>query len=260
MRASAMLSGRALAALLLSILVGSVVAAQSARSLDVAVNDARPLSAALLELEKRLSWVLTYEDPQWTFSGDVQDRSARTGKTYDKPQMIPRGGALSFSIPPAARSATREGRAELVQALLQAYHLTPDHHGEFRMIETEDAIHVVPAHAKNAQGKLEARTSLLDTPIRLVPGTRSALDLTSELAEAVSAGTGKKVSVFFVPTNLFFRTKVTVDDSNEDNSARAALSRILKATGRKLSWRLVYLPDVHQGYALSVHEVKDPSN
>jgi hypothetical protein len=183
-----------------------------------------------------------------------------TGTPYDakNPSPVPRGGAFKFSA--TARLNGEKEKAELVRTLLQDYQLSPGHQGEFTMIQTADAIHVVPAQAKNAQGKLEARVSILDTPIQLAAGTRSALALTDEVMKAVSAATGMKVEAFFVPTNLFWHTHVTVDEWPTDETARAALSYILKATGRKLSWRLVYLPDFFQGYALSVHEVKGPSN
>ena len=257
MRATVIVASGALAALLWAIPAASPAAAQAQKSVEVAVDSPRRLLDALYKLEKRLGWVLTYEDPEWTFAGDLQDRSVLLGQPYDatRPDPVPKGGPFKFSFPVTARLTTAEGRAELVQALLHDYHLLPDHHGEFTMIQTADAIHVVPAQAKNAQGQLETRTSLLDTPIQLAAGTRSAMAVTQEVINAVASATGKKVGVFLVPTNLFFQTKVTVDERATDNTARAALIHILKATGRPLSWSLAYLPGAHQGYALSVHAV-----
>ena len=86
------------------------------------------------------------------------------------------------------------------------------------------------------------------------------MDATTELAEAVSIATGKKIGVFFVPTGLFMRSSVTIHEQSVQESGRDALLRILGATDRRLSWRLTYMPDAYQGYALSIHEVMDPKS
>jgi hypothetical protein len=47
------------------------VESQRPRHIDLSVVDPRPLAAAILELEKRFEWVITYEDPPYEWAVDV---------------------------------------------------------------------------------------------------------------------------------------------------------------------------------------------
>lgn len=203
-------------------------ASPASQPISIAVDTARPLSAAIDALSESFEWVITYEDP--------------------KASQL-HGGPLAFTYEPPARGGLDP--AAVIQALLDA-HDEQDHPDKFRLIRTGDIYHVVPAASRPAAGGQRDARSLLDARISIPAGSRNLTQAIEQIASALSDATGEQVTAGMVPTNLAVQTTVTGGARNEP--ARDVLLRVLGAADRKLSWHIFYGAKLAR-YVLNVHIV-----
>ena len=120
------------------------------QSANIAVMSSRPLADALLELQKRHDWLVTYEDSFYEFRDDVADVTAsvsRNGKTEPK-VFVPRPRPFQFNY----QNADVARPTEVLTALLNAYHANPDNADRFRLMQRGSIYHVVPTSSRNAKG------------------------------------------------------------------------------------------------------------
>ena len=141
-------------------------AAQADR-LDVDVDDARPLAAAIEALERRHGWIITYEDPPYVFAGDILDVTAQVRKDGAMHQrvLVPAGGPFRFTYE-ASAAASKDASASMLEGLLEQYHASGNA-GVFRLAQTGTVFHVIPARHRNALGASETTASLLDATISI---------------------------------------------------------------------------------------------
>ena len=137
--------------------------------------------------------------------------------------------------------------------MLDEYHRSGNP-GGFRVIQTGGTFLVIPSEARNLQGLPEQTLSLLETTISVGASDGTALQMLDSILEAVSRKTGSKTWLGSGPTNLLVQTAIHGTPTNA--SARAILLRVLEATGRRLSWRLLCAPGPVRDCALNVYEVK----
>lgn len=114
---------------------------------EIAVDDPRPLAAAIQELQRRYGWVVTYEDPPYEFVADTLDVTEAFSRTRDpsnkRRELIPLGGSFTFVYAAGGPSTGPEAQPTLT-ALLRSYHQSGNT-GVFRLVRTGDVFHVVPA-------------------------------------------------------------------------------------------------------------------
>jgi hypothetical protein len=233
--------------------VVSKSALQEDRTFTINVNDPRPLASAIQELEKRYEWVITYEDPPYIYTGDIEDVTMTVRKDFDltKRALVPRGGTFNFQyVVPATAGAPDE--PAVLSRLLEAYHLS-GYPGVFRVTRTGGVFHVVPSESRNRLGQFEPRVSLLNANISITGGERTALDMLQAVTDAVSRLGVARVLLGTVPLNLL--TQIRVQGSASNESARAVLLRTLEATSRKVSWRLLCSPGPSPECGLNSHFV-----
>jgi len=216
-------------------IVGGRLSAQS-QSARVSVAGPRPLADAVLELQQRHRWVITYEDTYRDYQGDLIDVTMSVHKKYDpkKPKiwMNPQR-ALVFEYP---LSDTANPQV-VVTRLLEAYHAIDHGIYEYRLVADGTRLHIVPAASKNAQGDFISRRSRFDTRVTIPEAERSVAETVSLLVQAVNTASQTEIKVFVIPANLFSRTMVRIGAQNE--IARNVLVRALEATNRKVSWQLL---------------------
>jgi hypothetical protein len=243
----------AIGALAVALTCGGFVSGSQEQAV-IRVDDPRPLSEAVAVLEKRHGWRITYEDPQLVNSNEIVDLTSRVRKSPapDGRKVFGAiGGPFEFtytrpSIPGALR------KTAILQALIARYQQT-GYPAVFRLIETGDVAHIVPAMRTSATGVLEPVSSILDTTITIPDGERSLY----EMCEAVVAGLKPHVKGTFglgmIPTNLFLQRRVRGGATNE--TARSVMLRVFESSGRKLSWRLLHDPSPPGSSALNIHIV-----
>jgi hypothetical protein len=202
----------------------------------VSVDDPRPLRAAVDEIEQRCRCVITYEDPTWE-EAQVVDISGIIEHRPEVRPHVPRGGPLTFAVEGIASSSPHQLGGVIRAALAAA---EQNGYGAFQLVG-EDVYHVVPGNG-----------SVLAAPVTFAARTAPVGDLVQLVLSAVVAATGRQVVIATGPINLM-RRPVAAEANQE--AAGTVLSRVLRASGRDVSWRLLYDFGMKK-YFLNLHVVE----
>lgn len=220
----------------------------------LSVESGRPLAEAILALQQKFGWVITYEDPRYVNAGEISDVTEQVRRDLDKfppgkaPKvLVPKGGPFVFEYDPS------NDPSRLVGDLLAAY-AASGNPGQFAMHSSSGVIHVVPTAVKDVSGRVTAQKSVLDEIINLPAQERTGLQTLEGLCAAVSRAARQKVMVGTIPAGLFIRYK---DREERKMKARDALTQLLEKTrnGAPLSWRLLYDPG-QKIYALNIRSIQ----
>lgn len=227
---------------------------------SLSVNGARPVLLAAEILEKQYGWVISYEDPPYIHESDLVDVTDEVRKDSEKfkpgqaPRvLVPKGGELAFDFDIDPVTEKPADPATVIQQLLDAYAFS-GHPGVFRLERDGQRLHIIPAAVKNKDGVLVPHQSLLDAPITVAAQKRNGLASLNAICAAVSEASGTRVVVAGAPANLFVRYQTESGAKNQ--RARDFLTNELDriAGPAKLSWKLLYAPDM-KAYYLNIHLV-----
>lgn len=226
---------------------GGAQAQQAGRPVTISVDDSRPLAQAVLELEIKSGWPITYEDPPYAHPSDVVDVTVRRDLGQ---ALVPRGGRFEFHTFLAPRSQKLADATPVIQSLLDTFNRS-GYPGSFMSKKSGQIFHVVPVQIQNKDGRLIDLIPILDVPITLPEQERSGIKALQDITQAISKLTGTQIIVGTIPLNLFLpRTRLAA--ANEP--ARDVIVRLVQSTNRKLSWQLLYDPGARL-YALNLHIV-----
>jgi hypothetical protein len=211
----------------------------------VAVNDPRPVAAAVEEIETFSGRPVSYEDPPLVDPRHMAPMVTDT--SGEMTLMAPKGGSFDVTLPADASAAAQ---LEAVQGLVARFNTRGE--GATFAVQQDAFLHVVPREAANAAGVLVAVTPVLDARITLEAKPRDGMEVLADVFRAVAAATGEAVKIGTVPNTLLVQAHIGVGAEREP--ARVVLERLVAATGRPLSWRLLYDPGL-KAYYFNVHEV-----
>ena len=215
----------------------AAVAAQNSE--ELLVNDPRPLAEAIQQFEQRCHCVVTYEDIKWQ-QDQVEDISASVRRAPNAPRaQVPKGGSFLFILSRQLASATPAQIGSSLRELLAAYE-TSNHFGNFRLVEGNRAFHVLPSPR-----------AVLDSRVTVAQGDQSLAQAIKAILESVTKSTGEAVVLATGPLNLL---KIIVPIQAQNERAGDVLIRVLFATGRELSWQLLYDFGMKR-YYLNIHPV-----
>ncbi len=189
-------------------------------------------------------YVITYEDPQYAYAGDLQDATAQVRRDLDKyaPGKAPRvmgplGGKLTLNVPSISSS---QDMASVLSQLVQSYR---DRGGHFRVQQTAGAFHVIPAEVRDVNGNWAANLSVLDNSISISPEERTEYGMIDAICTAVSQVAHVNVKVGIGAGQGIAgegdAPRYHLEASNEP--ARSVLLRALAAAnGGRRTWMLLY--------------------
>jgi hypothetical protein len=218
------------------ILATGVGVASGQTNKAIVVNDPRPLSEAIFQLEKALRQPITYEDPAiYAYPGDYVDKTAEYGGRAARRVLLPRGGGLQFTFDSSELSGTRAQTNALVKRLVQTFNKSYPDGAQFELRDTGRVYHVVPVVVRQKTGAIVPHESPLDQPITVVAQDTDAMSAISAILAAVKAQRGDNILVGNMPIGML-RVKVRLASDNE--SARTLLLRVLQTVSPTLSWRL----------------------
>lgn len=218
------------------------------------VTGARPLAAAADLLESRFGLTVTYEDPPYLYEKDLKPYSTATD--LRNPPKIPAGTGFALGYEQVLmRSGTATGPLLLTGDLVAA-HAAAAQPGRFQVLGTGTRLHLVPTEVRNAVGVFEGLRPVLDTPVLLAPGQRSALEVARELCAALTAAGSYPVDLGLVPFADLQERNVFVDPAA--TPARELLERMSAAGEEELSWRLFFEP-ARNRFLLHLHLPRAPA-
>jgi hypothetical protein len=219
----------------------SMVAGQAHGPQELTVNDTRPISAAVLALERRCGCAIGYEDPRWALD-DVIDISGLLRHQPNVRTSVPRGRPFSFSVEGDLRTKTRDELKTTILQLLASYASNSEHIGEYRLAADDDSLAVLPRDG-----------SILDVPVTGMVGAQSLADALRSVLATASARAGVPILLATGPVNLLKRAFTGVPRGPK--TARGLLDSALRGTGRIVSWQLLYDYGT-KTYYLNIHIVE----
>lgn len=223
----------------------------------IVVEDSRPLAKAVAELETQFGWIITYEDPPYTFRGDISDVTAIVRRDLDKylpgeaPRvLVPKGGKFVFHYD----AGLSHDPLMLLRQLVVAYQRDIGA-ANFQVEKSNRAFHVIPVAVRGVSGRQIVDRSPLNVVIALPVKVRTGLQELEEICSRIGQLTHRHLVVGTIPNGMF--SKSLGKRGGTPIIARRALDDLLEKTGNgvKLSWRLLYGPDTKM-YALNIHEVR----
>jgi hypothetical protein len=262
-RKNSLLAALCLAMIGFFILMGFVARGrgpQGVREMKLSVEDPRPVRQAILKLEEKYGWVITYEDPRYIHDSEVADITLKVRRDLDMykpgeaPKVFgPRWGTLEFTYDVMSDTNLPADPAMVVQKLLDAQ-AARDNGGRFRLETSGRIMHVIPTAIKNSAGNLVHQESVLDTIISLPAGERTVLQKLYSICAAISRGANRSVLPGTIPSGLFQHYQDHQGASRQ--RARDVLVKTFETMDNdmKLSWRLLYDP-TDKGYFLNIHFV-----
>lgn len=224
----------------------------------IQVEEPRPLAAAAAQLEKQFGWTITYEDPAWVFSGDIDDVTASVRRDGDmtKRVLVPRSARLVFVYNESELNALNSNaRAQSVLESLVQRSAASGNPGGFVVRRSGNVFSIVPEMAKTKNGAFAAHASILDVRISLPAGERSLSEQIQMIAAAVARASNTRVLVGVTPINLLRQSRV--DGAAQSEVARDVLLRAVTSTKSAISWQLFYQPGDNSFFVLNLHIVSD---
>jgi len=239
-------------------IVSAIAAAQSSTT-TLSANSAAPLGDLADQLQDMYGYVITYEAPKYVYAGDVEDVTLAVRRDLDKyppgkaPKVVvPMAHSLTIDAVPAGHVSSAYV-AKILQQLVQI-EMSGTVGGRYRVEFNENEFHIVPTAIRDVDGNWIEHRSILDTPISIQKKDRSALAMITAICRALEASTRQDVGLMSVPAS--FLHSVTGAWGADHEPARDVLTRVLRDTGAKLSWRVEYIPSPST-YAMRIAAVQD---
>jgi hypothetical protein len=226
----------------------------------IAVNSPRPIAKAIEKLEAISGCAITYEDPQYAYNADLADVTQEVRRDLNKyapgtaPKvLVPKSESLEISYDEGTASRSEDRIPTLLQELLRN-HSAKGNAGQFRIEVGDHIVHVIPTAIRSAKGVVESQNSILETVISLPSMDRSGVKALQLICAALSDANGIRVILGAAPwTNL---TRYQDRTGATSGRARDILVHLLRNSGGRLSWQLLYDPG-RKMYALNIHEIPE---
>lgn len=244
------------------------VAAQTP-GVTLTINSPRPVAKAIEELMDKYGYVITYEDPPYVYSGDLNDVTQQYRKDVKRfpPESAPRlwvpmGGALQVQLPSDTKP-TEQDIQHTLQQLVQSQLDAGQGGGHFVVEEDGSTFHVVPTEVRDVNGNWQNVTSILATPISLANEIRTEDGTIKAVCDAVSAKTGVRLNPVIdsgVVMGLvqFGSTPRRYSLAAQNEPASSVLMRVFQLMGEKRTWLLYYDPTDH-AYMLNIIKLPAPT-
>jgi hypothetical protein len=181
-----------------NLLISTADASAVQSDVKLSVKDGRPVAAAVQELISRYGYVITYEDPRYVFSGDLQDVTTQVRRDLDQfppgqaPKVIvPADASLTIHVPSSSTISSKD-MAIVLEQLMKAQSIS-GRGGHFRVERHGEIFHVLPTEVRDRKGIWAPQASIFDVPISLPMKGRNKDDMLETICEAVSAAAHVKV-------------------------------------------------------------------
>jgi len=207
--------------------------------LSVGVESSRPIAEVVRTLGIRHSVVITYEDPK-------REANPRVMQLRTSYSVLPSTNA------PMNFAATLEAVLSAAEAVS-----SPE---RFRIERAGNVFHVVPNQIRAPSGEWIDQRPVLDANISYTVDEQrgsNALEVLEAICDQLTTVGGTRVELGNVPGIMLLNSKVTISVSNQ--RARDVLRDTLQAVDARLTWRLLYNPEV-DWYLLNIAAVVNPTD
>ena len=210
----------------------------------VIVSDHRPMARMLDSLEILLNVPIHYEDPQYSYAGDLEDVAnqemrSRVGRD-DFKIFVPRRATFTVRQLSTAFPSELE-RVSQVREAIDSFSSTGLSH-LYTLDTSGGVLYVIPKASADKHGRLQPVMSVMSERVTIPSRTLAVHEAINVLLQSVSDSKGAKVVLGQAP--IWAGRMVTIKSDGEE--ARIVLRRILEAAApsQPLSYRLLYDPTV----------------
>lgn len=225
----------------------------------IVTNRSRPVMRAALQLMAKYGYVITYEEPRYTFKGDLRDvTQERQDFNRFPPGKAPKvlrpvGGNVQLTLPTTTDKLSVDGA---LQRLVQSWVDSDQGGPHFQIKQEGDVFHIVPTEIRDRDGNWSVVQSILATPISLPNRPRTEHDMFKAICTALSLKVGVKVALalnggFVVGPP---ETKQYALGAQEE-PADSVLLRAFNLVDTKMTWILTYEPTGHI-YFLNIDDIR----
>jgi len=246
------------------IAVSLVAQSSLASGSTLTISDGRPVAAGVQELITRYGYVITYEDPRYSYDADVEDVTnlVTSDGRPNRRILVPRTSTLIFSVP-SLTSIDQNAMLSSLQSLVQAQR-NVGQGGRFDILQAEGVFHLIPTQVRDETGNWISQGSILDTLITLPSEKRNEFGVFAAICNAIAAATHTKISVAGFSGGIYSRSNPApylIGASHE--RARDVLMKALSLmqdpsnkrwSVNKMSWLLFFDP-TNQSYVLNIVDV-----
>ena len=232
----------------------------SAQPTVITVNDPRPLSEAIKNLEKASGQPIDYEDAPFAYADDLVDKSDTMRHPPGVKVLLPKGGQLNVAFS-TNEVSDRAGTAKVLQRLVTNFNRSYPDGAQFTVVDTNGSFYVVPKSSRAASGVVAPYTSPLDVPLSVTVKDALAGDALRAILSAIQAKTGTMIYVGWSPfdtgLNVNGRKRVTI--STQTDTGRTLVTQLMQGFSPWLSWQMLTgAPDPRYGnlksYYLSIQQ------
>jgi hypothetical protein len=235
-----------LALILLVILCGARITTAVADAI-LTIDDPRPIAEGVRKLVSNFGYVISYEDPRYEYTDDVEDVTEAVRNPLHKyapgalPKrvFIPRRANFALDVPSVSGS---QDMAAVLQKLIS---MGRDRGGHFRVEQSGAVFHIVPTEVRDINGNWVSNPSIMDVEISIPAKERSESEMYNSIFEAV--GSAAHVPVVegngVHPEGIASTASPKTYQFGADHEvARSVLLRMLATTNtfHKRTWRLLY--------------------
>ena len=206
----------------------------------------RPISTLINQIRQHEKVSITYEDPRYVNSTDIEDVTAEVSKgsdldkTYGPRILVPKGHPVTFVYVPAKMHG-QNGAKATIERMLQEYASLGG--PAFAVIGDGTRLHVVPREILDAAGARVHQESIFESRVNVPPAQRNGGELLQAICDQIQKQTGYEVGIGpSVPGNYLARYQTAT--GIHDRSAREAIAELLDLASMKgiFDWDLYYDP------------------
>ncbi len=222
----------------------------------------RPLRSICRQMEGRLKWLITFEEPPFEHPDDLEDK-AKPGSGATA--LTPRGKSFSFEFdePLAPRIGERPvPDMAIMDRLLREYRKSGN--WPFYGLRTNGRYsHITPSAVRDINGTIKAFVPMLDTRVAFPAAKRTLYDAVQLVLSKVSERRGIPIALGTYPNNFFGQSEVWIGADSEP--ARDVLIQLFGNANTKrvelgvgpvwVNWNLLYSPEAKQ-YFWNAHLVQ----
>ncbi len=119
--------------------------------MNLQVTDRRPVEAAVLELTSHYPVVITYEDPQFRYAGDVEELTDQARKKYPNARGLigPRVGTLHANYEVSQETGELANVSAALANIVNAKNADAVG-GRFTFLQIGDVYHVIPTEIRDS--------------------------------------------------------------------------------------------------------------
>jgi hypothetical protein len=211
--------------------------------LTISASDPRPLLQAIDALSRYYGLTIDYEDPPYTWHGDLRDMTSpvwRSEHPREPGVMGVAGGEFIAHVSLIRDNKHVVSARSYVEKVVSEYNKSGNP-GRFTVYEEgPNAIAVVGTSEKNANGNITDVSPVLDTKVNIPREERSLGDALSAILGQVTQTSGTVVELSSGPAMLLLRSRVKVGGNGV--AAITLIRSALDDTGTELHWTCLYEP------------------